>query len=87
MSLLKDLAIAAGRGAFEAIVRLVRGKQRESLPEVDVHVTEPPHPRFTDLEHQRAQERSSIAASKADEAKRSATTARPPRPKPGTLPK
>lgn len=87
MSLLKDLALAAGRGIVEALVRLVRREQRESLPEVDVHVTEPPHPRFTDLEHQRAQERSSIAASKADEAKRSATTTRPPRRKPGTLPR
>jgi predicted NAD/FAD-binding protein len=47
------------------IIGAVRGKPRKSLPEVDVHVTEPPHPRFTDVEHMRQQERASIAASKA----------------------
>jgi hypothetical protein len=61
-----------GSFAIDGVVRIikaVRGKSRDSLPEVDVTVTEPPHPRFTDIEAVRAQERASIAASKAAEAR------------------
>jgi hypothetical protein len=68
IAILKQFAVAAGTAAVEAIVNLVRGKRRDSLPEVDVTVSEPPHPGFKDIEHQRAQERASIALSKAAEA-------------------
>jgi len=107
-SVLKDLAVAGGTAAVEAIVGLIRGKPRDTLPSVDVTVSEPPHPGFVDIEHQRAQERASIALSKAAEARarggpedsdcaieegatinvdRTASTARPPRRKSGSLPK
>lgn len=88
IAVLKQLAIAAGTAAVEALVGLIRGRRRDTLPEVDVHVSEPPHPTFKDVEHRRAQERASILASKAaeDSAKRTATTARPPSKKSGSLP-
>jgi hypothetical protein len=88
LAVFKQFAIAAGTAAVEGLVNLVRGKRRDSLPEVDVTVSEPPHPGFKDIEHQRAQERASILASKAAEASaaRNATTARPPRRKSGRLP-
>lgn len=89
IAFVKQLAIAAGTAAVEAIVGLIRGKPRDTLPSVDVTVSEPPHPGFVDIEHQRAQERASIALSKAaaESAKRNATTPRPPPRKSGTLPK
>jgi hypothetical protein len=96
--LLKDLLIAGGTAAVQGIIRLLRGKQRPSLPEVDVTVSEPPHPRFPDLEHQRRQIAGSVAASKAaeamkrrseerieDDVDRAASTSRPPPRKPGRL--
>ena len=77
--------VAVGEFAVEQLVGLVRRAtrkgSRDSLPEVDVAVSEPPQPlTFKDVERIRAQERASIEASKA--AMRSAAT-----PKPDTLPK
>jgi hypothetical protein len=52
-SVLKELALEAGKGAVQAIARLVRRRPKE-----------PPHPTWKDVEHMRAQERASIEASK-----------------------
>lgn len=88
-AILKDLAVAGGRAAVTAIVDLIRGKQDVWQ---DVPVSEPPHPGFVDLEHQRQQERASIALSKAQAKQappqvvvdRTASTVAPP--KTGKLP-
>jgi hypothetical protein len=80
--------IAAGAELIaNQVVRLVKRRSRDTLPSVDVTVTEPPVPlTYKDVEHQRAQAAASVAASKAAEAeKRNATTVGPP--KAGKLPK
>jgi hypothetical protein len=69
-SLLKDLAIAAGRAAAERLVKLIRR-------EVRARPSSPSQPlTFKDVEHIRAQERASIEASKKAAAAK---------PKPGKL--
>lgn len=53
-----------GQVAVEAVVGAVAkalGRKRDSLPEVDVKVSEPPHPGWRDVESMRAQERAAIA--------------------------
>jgi hypothetical protein len=81
LAVFKELILISGRALIKAIVGEVTGD--DEAPK-----REPEHPRFTDVEHMREQERSSIAASKAAEAaRRAAITTRPPaRAKSDTLP-
>jgi len=82
-TILKELAVAGGRAAVDAIAKLIRGKARDEW--VDVKVTDPPPQPLShrDVEHQQAQIRS--ATTPVD---RNAITPRPPRrAKPGTLDK
>lgn len=58
MALLKGLALELASAAIEKVIHLVLGKPAPPEPE-------PPHPGFTDIEHQRAVMNQSIAASKA----------------------
>ena len=80
VSLLKELAIAAGTAAARQLVKIVRRKADDGW--VDVTVTEPPPQPLTwkDVEHIRAQERASIEASKRAAVDRKATTVRPGKP-------
>jgi hypothetical protein len=82
LAVFKELILIGGRALIKAIV----GEAADD----DAPKVEPEHPRFTDVERMRAQERASIEASKAAEAlaqRRVAVTTRPPaREKSDTLP-
>jgi hypothetical protein len=61
LPLLKQLAIAAVGAAVDKLVKLISSKADDETP-VDVESSPLP---YKAIEHQRAQERASIAASKA----------------------
>ena len=102
-TLLKELAAAGARAAVDAIVGLVRGKARRTLPSIDVHVSDPPQPlTFKDVQHQQDQIRSAtephdpalcdrcaegVCSGFGPPVNRNASTVRPGRPKPGRLPR
>jgi hypothetical protein len=100
-TIVKELLIAGGRAAATAIARALRGKARDEW--VDVKVTDPPQPlSHKDVAHQQAQIRSAtephdpamcdrcaegVCSGFGPPVNRNASTVRPGRPKPGTLPK
>jgi hypothetical protein len=83
LAIFEKLITIGARALVKAIVGEVRGED-------DAPKAEPEHPRFTDVERMRAQERSSIAASKAAaelaERRRAVTTRPPARQQSDTLP-
>ena len=53
--LAKELALAAGNAAVDALVKLLRRRSKASLP------PEPPHVTWRDVEHQRRQAEAATA--------------------------
>lgn len=102
LSLLKELATAAGAAAVKALVKLIGRAPSDGW--VDVALSEPPPQPLShkDVERQQAQIRSATephdpalcdlcadgkCSGRGPPVDRRATTVRPGRPKPGTLPR